>query len=471
MKPSLRRQLVVNLLISIVVIISVTAVSIYSISSMEIETHIDAELVSSSLILEAVLGGSINDKKSLNRIQNNLDRMPQKHEAIVIQHTNFPHFDRQLPLNSDFQYQVWNKNSDLILHSYNSPQIPMSDGNPGFSNSYVGSNVWRVFTYKNPENNITIIVAENNRQRAILKNALATNNLIIMLITIPLLGTLIWYIVNKTLLKIRSITKEISQRAPRYLEEVHIQQIPIEIQPLIDELNKLFRRLEEAFEREQRFAADAAHELRTPMAAIKTQTQVAVHSQSEQELKGALQKILAGVDRSTHVVQQLLTLSRLNPGSSMDQHKAINLVAIAQEIISELIPLAIENDIEIELITNEEHIMLLGNPASIGILVRNLVDNAIRYSPEYGKVKVEISKTLENILLRISDNGPGIPEKLHHRVFERFFRVLGTQKPGSGLGLAIVHQIALLHDANLKLSKPAEGTGLIVEISFPNKLK
>ncbi len=471
MKPSLRRRLVVNLLISVMAIISITAVSIYYISSIDIETHIDAELISSSLVFQSILSNSINSPKELSGIQKLLQNIPKEHKKILNQYQKLRDPDNNYSYDSEFQYQVWDANGNLLLHSHGAPTVPMSDGQPGFSNTFLDQSTWRVFTYKNTQNKATIIVAENNIQRQILKNALATNNLIIMLITIPLLGLLIWFIVNNTLTKITSIAVEISQRAPRYLEPVNIKHIPVEVQALIDELNKLFIRLRQAFDREQRFAADAAHELRTPMAAIKTQTQVALNSETPEEYNAALHKILAGVNRSTHVVQQLLTLSRLNPGSSMDQQKAINIVAIVTEIISELVPLAIDNDAEIEFICDKNNIPLLGNAASLGILIRNLLDNAILYTPDNGKVKVELEQKPDQVILRVSDNGPGIPEKLHNRVFERFFRVLGSQKPGSGLGLAIVQQISNLHHAELTLGKPEQGTGLVIQICFPNRLK
>lgn len=470
MKTSIRRLLVVNLLIAVAAIISLSTVGIYYVTNANIESHIDAELIYSNLLFQSILGDSIDHPASLKIIQKDMNQIPASHENIIANYGKLQTKNNNSTYDSSFQYQVWSKNGDLLLHSAGAPTVPMSDGIAGFSNTFIDKESWRIYTDKNPQTGATVIVAEDFSQQHILKDAIATNNIIVMLISFPLLGMLIWIIVNKSLSNIKNVAHEISQRAPRYLEEVNITHIPVEIQPLIEELNRLFGRLRQAFDREQRFAADAAHELRTPMAAIKTQTQVALKSDSEEEFKHALHKILAGVDRSTHVVQQLLTLSRLNPGSSMDKQNAINMVAIVSEIISELVPLAISNDAELEFDCDKDNITLLANAASIGILVRNLVDNAIRYTPEDGKVKIELKQLKNQVILRVSDNGPGIPEKLHGRVFERFFRVLGSQKPGSGLGLAIVEQIVSLHNAKLTLDKPAQGTGLVVEITFPNRL-
>lgn len=471
MKPSISRRLVINLLIAVAAIIILTACGIYYITNIDIQKRIDAQLISSNLVFQAILEGNNLSPASLKNIQIALSQIPSEHQKILEHYQALKSTNSTFNYDEALQYQVWDHKGNLLLHSAQAPTLPMSNGQPGFSNFFINGASWRVYTDDNQQEHITVIVAENYLQQEILKNAVATNNLIIMLISFPLLGILIWLIVTQSLVNVRRAANEISQRAAGYLEPVSLDNIPVEIEPLIEELNKLFESLRQAFEREQRFAADAAHELRTPMAAIRTQTQVALNSQSTQDLKAALYKILSGVDRSAHVVQQLLTLSRLNPGSSMDQQNAVNIVIIVTDIISELAPLAIENDTELEFICAKNNITLLGNAASLGILVRNLVDNAIRYTAKSGKVIIELEEKPGEVILRVTDNGPGIPEKLHSRVFERFFRVLGTQKPGSGLGLAIVQQISTLHHAKLTLGKPEQGTGLVVEINFPNQLK
>jgi len=208
----------------------------------------------------------------------------------------------------------------------------------------------------------------------------------------------------------------------------------------------LFLKLHEALEREKRFAADAAHELRTPLAALKTQAQVALFAKEDSERKDTIRNIISGVNRSAHVVQQLLTMSRLVPGASgMGDVSDVNLSNLAAEIIGEHVPAADKKNIELEMSSEPENIHLKCNAASLSILLRNLIDNAIRYSNEDGKVRVEVLKEAKKTILRVTDNGPGIPAELRARVFERFFRVLGHKTTGSGLGLAIVQQIAELH--------------------------
>ena len=260
-----------------------------------------------------------------------------------------------------------------------------------------------------------------------------------------------------------------SDYSPSYLKPVDLESVPKEIEPLVMELNSLFRRLQDAFDREKRFTADAAHELRTPLAALNTHTQVALRADTPEERRQALLKVLAGVNRGTHVVQQLLTLSRMVPEAGINEPTKMDMVKEAAEIAAQLAPEAISKNIDLELIAPDKA-MMMGNPTAIGILIRNLVDNAIRYSPEDGEIKIKVSELDNHVILEVIDTGPGIPEELRERVFERFYRVVGNKATGSGLGLGIVQQIAKLHDAKIELRTPENGKGLNFTVTFPRKL-
>ncbi len=248
---------------------------------------------------------------------------------------------------------------------------------------------------------------------------------------------------------------------------MQLTEIPIEIKPLVAELNELFIRLKLAFDRNKRFAADAAHELRTPLAALKTHAQVALKADNDTDRNKALQSVIESVDRSSHVVAQLLTLSRLGEEERLLDLKPLDLHKLATEMMAYLAPHAIEKDIEIELAPSPDDPIIMGSDIALGILIRNVVDNAIRYTPERGEVKVAIIETGNEIILRVTDTGTGIPPELRERVFERFYRILGTKASGSGLGLAIVSQISKLHNATISLSTPPNGTGLQFDVAFP----
>jgi two-component system sensor histidine kinase QseC len=296
------------------------------------------------------------------------------------------------------------------------------------------------------------------------------DDIYIMLIVYLIASLLIWFIVRYGLASIRRVTDEVSHRVPNYLEPVNAQSVPREIKPLAIELNKLFLRLHQALEREKRFAGDAAHELRTPLAALKTQAQVTLKTTTPEERDKLLHNVIIGVDRCTHIVQQLLTLSRLVPESNtLTDIYAIDLGKLAAEVVAQLAPLALAKDIDIELVCNDNHPGIIqGNITALSILIRNLVDNAIRYTPNKGKITIRVAPTPpQSVFLKVIDNGPGIPAELRARVFERFFRILGSKSTGSGLGLAIVQQIAHLHHAQLRLGTPDAGKGLEVEVCFP----
>lgn len=298
------------------------------------------------------------------------------------------------------------------------------------------------------------------------------DDLYIMLITFPLSGLLIWMIIGRGLDSISRVTVEVANRAPSHLEPVSLEDVPDEIRPLVEELNHLFTRLQLGFDREKRFAADAAHELKTPLAAIKAQAQVGLNATTVEEKNASLTKLLASVQRSTHIVQQLLMMSTL---ASSDTHipdwDIVDLARTLREVLAMFVSVALERTIDLVLESEEDALFVKGNTTALAILFRNLIDNAIRYSPAHTTVQLSIFAEDEYVIVEINDCGPGIPDELHERVFERFFRVLGNQSTGSGLGLAIVRQICQMHHAQIKLKKPHDRSGLIVQVRFPRVIE
>ncbi|MDF2867209.1 MAG: two-component sensor histidine kinase [Gammaproteobacteria bacterium] len=464
---SIRKFLLINLFMAVIIISSLTIVGSYYLAHKDIRRYMDSLLVQATLICQGLINKDVSDEH-LDEIQQQLDAIPAQ----------ISHFTSQIANNSlkshysnRFQFQVWDKNGKVLLHSANAPKDKLYSPEDGFSNQFIDGERWRVFTIHDNQLGIVIVAAEPFVIRDELGNRIARDDLYIMLLTYPISGVLIWFIIGLGLRSIRRVADEIAHRESNYLEPVDLQSVPVEIKPLVNELNKLFYRLNQALEREKRFAADAAHELKTPLAALRTQTQVALRTTHEQERNTALHNLITGVDRCTHVVQQLLTLSRLLPEeNTLEDIKKVNLPALAAEIIAQLVPAALEKNIEVALINRKQVIIIEGNAIALGILIRNLVDNAIRYTPNNGKVKIYITMTRNHVNLRVTDNGPGIPPELRGRVFERFYRVLGNQSTGSGLGMAIVQQIALLHKAKVKLATPKNGKGLEVKVMFPKSL-
>lgn len=465
MKSSIRKFLLINLLLAITITTTLTAIGNYYLDQKDIQEHLDTLMAVSALSYQALLGDDLH-QRPLAKIQDALEIIPEKIENFYkLRFLNEP-----LPENymNKFNFQVWSDGGKLLLHSSTAPKTPLTAEKDGFSDKVLDSQKWRVFTSYNEKAGIRTVLAERYDTRNELGHRIAQDDLYIMLLTFPLSGLLIWIIIGRGLDSLDRVAQEVADRAPTHLEPVDIQEVPEEIKPLIDELNKLFFRLKEGFEREKRFAADAAHELRTPLAALKAQAQVALNTNDIEEKNQALHKLIASVNRSTHIVQQLLTMSKLVPEASrLNDLDEVNLVKTAREVLAMLAASAIDKQIELEFEYNDNLPSIQGNPTAIGILVRNLVDNAIRYSNPEGKVLVNVYQKDSELVLQVEDNGPGIPSELQARVFERFFRVLGNKSPGSGLGLAIVKQICDLHDARLELDSPTEGTGLIIRVFFP----
>jgi two-component system sensor histidine kinase QseC len=445
---SIRHFLLFSLLISITIASSITAIGNYIIDKQVTQNYLDAQLLKIFSFIEILHDASKTDKSIRQEISN------------VFDHSH------SFSVNTLF-FQVWSTDGKLQLDSSNKTSESLADAQEGFSDREIQGHNWRVYSHQDAHTGAKVIVAELYDIRNKLADDITGSNARILLVTYPLFGILVWVIIGLALRSITRVTNEISNRASTYLEPVDANNIPIEIKPLVIELNQLFIRLKLAFDRNKRFAADAAHELRTPLAALKTQAQVALKADKEEDRNKALMKVLLGVDRSSHMVAQLLTLSRLGQEEGLSDIRPVDLHKLASEILAYLVPVALEKNIELELAPPPLSPLVFGNEIILSVLIRNIVDNAIRYTPQGGEVNVRIFNDVQNVVLRVTDSGPGIPPEYRERVFERFFRILGTTASGSGLGLAIVHQITQLHHGQISLGVPQNGIGLQFDVVFP----
>lgn len=465
MKSSIRKFLLINLLLAILLTTTLTAIGNYFLDEKDIQEHLDALMAISTLSYQALLGDNPQELP-LGKIQSALDYIPRQIDSYYQQ----KFFNNRPPKSylNKFNFQVWSNDGQLLLHSPTAPTSSLIGQVNEFNDKMVGSQRWRLFTTFNEKNKIHVVSAERYDTRNELGRRIAQDDLYIMLLTFPLSGLLIWIIIGRGLGSLDRVAKEVANRAPTHLEPFNLRDVPEEIKPVIDELNKLFFRLKEGFEREKRFASDAAHELRTPLAALKTQAQVALNTNDLNEKNLALKKLISSVNRSAHIVQQLLIMSKLVPEATrINDINPVDLVKLTREVLVMLAPSAIKKQIELEFDYPKRLPNFLGNPTALSILIRNLVDNAIRYSYEKGLVSVKIFTKEKEVVLEVGDTGPGISSELQSRVFERFFRVLGTNSSGSGLGLAIVKQIIDLHEGRIELHSQEKGTGLIVQVYFP----
>jgi two-component system sensor histidine kinase QseC len=361
-------------------------------------------------------------------------------------------------------FQVWEGGNLLRLHSANAPQQHLADVEQGFSDSAMDGHRWRVFTTWDESGGFLIHVAERADVREELAQDIAGNLLEPLLFSLPLLALMLWVAVARGLRPLGRLAAEVERRDPEMLTPLDMGAAPREVLPLIERLNRLFARIDTTIQKERRFTADAAHELRTPVAGIKAQAQVARAAAGEAERIHALDNAILGCDRATHLIEQLLTLARVDAvdGGAAEQCR---LRFIAAGEIASAAPVALAKGVRIELPEGDET-AVRGNPELLRILVRNLLDNAVRHTPSGTTVRVDIGQEQGIGSLSVSDDGPGIPEQEMDKVSERFYRPADTQASGSGLGLSIVKRIAEVHGASLRFMQAGDGRGLRVTVEF-----
>jgi len=437
---SLKRRLLVTLLGAIALVWLVTAAYSYLDARHEVSEVLDAYLAQSASLIIAQAGEGLAE--------------------IDLEHA--PLLDGRA---WHVAFQIWEHGRVLRVHSVNAPQERLSARDEGYSDEVIGGKGWRVFSGWDEERRYLVQVGERDKERGEIAAAIATNLLTPLLLALPALGIFAWFSIARALRPLNGIGRELLVRQPDNLAPLEAAGAPSEVAPLVRSLNALFGRVSRLIENERRFTADAAHELRTPLAALKTQAQVALGAASDAARRRALDNVVAGCDRATRLVEQLLTLSRVESGQISGTREACDLRVLARQAVADLAPAAVAKRIDIELAEGGP-VVLDGHPALIGVLMRNLIDNAVRYSPAGSAVRVRTAAGDGVAELTVTDQGPGIPEPEREKVRQRFYRVPGTGESGSGLGLSIVTRIAELHDAVVSLGENADGKGLRVTVTF-----
>jgi two-component system OmpR family sensor kinase len=360
--------------------------------------------------------------------------------------------------------QIWDPAFDRPYVSRIVGRGPMPRTDEGYATIVHEGRSWRVFTLFTGHQ--LVQVAQPTALRTELAARTAWKLLAPVLVLLPLLGVAGWWIVGRGLAPLGRIAQAVKQRSPAALTPVSTAGLPAEIQPLADSLNDLLTRLDQSFTMQRRFAADAAHELRTPLTALNLQVQLAERAQTDDERARSFERLRQGLRRATRLVQQLLTMARLDPDAAVAAPVAIDVGALVNSVVEDLRPLARERSIELVTRDTSGGATVNGSEDALRILFNNLVDNAIRYTPAGGRVTTASTRNGHSVDIRVEDTGPGIAEEERERVFDRFYRGQSAGDSGTGLGLAIAKQVAEMHRGTIALDATSSG-GLSVSVHLP----
>lgn len=380
-------------------------------------------------------------------------------EEIELEH--LPATDREA---SRIAIQLW-EGERLRLHSANAPNVPLSTRERGFSTTTVDGIEWRVFSARQTDGDLVVQVGEPMRARQHVAGAALEQLAWPLLLALPLIGLGVWLAIGTGLRPLQRIAAQVGAREPLDVTPIGDADVPAEIRPLVERLNALFARTGDSIARERRFIADASHELRTPVAAIRAQAQVALHARDERESRHALAQVIRASDRAAHLIDQLLTLSRLDAGPSPAAQPRTRVATVARDVVAELASPALKRDISLS-VEIPDDLEAACDATLLQIVLRNLVGNAIRHGFEGGHVDITAYREAGRTVLAVADDGPGIPPQQRGQALERFQRLAGQEVAGSGLGLAIVRRIADVVGAELTLADGIGGRGLQVRVRF-----
>ncbi len=440
-RRSIRRQLLVILLGAVALASIATTTVSYFDARHEVGELLDAHLAQSASLLVAQLG--------------------HEPEQIDIEHSPILH-----PYGQRVAFQFWENGTALRLHSANAPNSRLSPKSEGFDDADIEGARWRVFSGWDAERRYLVQVGERLDAREEIVATIAKNMLWPLVVALPALGVLIWLGVQRATRPLRLLNRQLEARAPDNLAALDVNDAPAEVSPLVASLNRLFARVRASMENEHRFTADAAHELRTPLAGLRAQAQVARGASDGAERSRALDNVIAGCDRAAHLVDQLLTLARLEPETFRAAHERCDLTKITQAAIGEVVPTALAKSIEIDF-AKDSPAEVGGDARILRILLRNLLDNAVRYSAANTTVKVRSGECDGVAFICVADRGPGVPSEERAGLGQRFHRLPGSEAAGTGLGLSIAKRIAQNHGASIHFDETAPGIGLTVTVSFP----
>ena len=385
----------------------------------------------------------------------------REHSILSLAVDQFDEHDREKP---DILLQIWDRARGTALGSQ-SEELPLFS-ETGFRNVSVGGRELRIYSLVTPSR--VIQVAQPVEVRRNLGAEIAANSVLPVALALPLVVLIVWLAVGNGLGPLNRLASEVAARTPQSLDPLPSASLPAEVVPLVKGLNGLLERLAMALEGQRAFVADAAHELRSPMTALRLQLELLETAQNEAGRVEAIASLKAGLERGIHLVEQLMALARLDPEAPLVLEE-VDLLAIAREAVVTESVIAENKNIDLGLVASTS-VAVKGDQASLGTMLHNLIDNAVRYTPSGGRVDVTVRREAMQAVVEVLDSGPGIPEAQRKRVFQRFYRGEQASGAGSGLGLAIAKRVVERHGGSIMLGSGEGGCGLRVSVRLPNAL-
>jgi two-component system, OmpR family, sensor histidine kinase QseC len=363
-------------------------------------------------------------------------------------------------------FQVYDQSGKLLLSTMNLATLPPAlTTDAGYKNLQQGRHRWRLFTQPADANHLIIRTGERNDSRRDIMRALWIEHGVPLLFVLPLLAWLMSWAIKRGLSPLRQLADLLSKREPGSRAPVQLDQPPRELQPVVEALNAQLQTLEDALERERRFSADVAHELRTPISSAMVNIDNAEATLDSGDARMAMHGARDSLIHLARRVEQLLALARID--SAIGNTQYVDLVALAGDVIEELAPTIAASHVDMSVAFSDDPIRVQGHEAALGALLRNLIENALRHIPSGGQVQLSITQQDVSTHIDVIDDGEGIPAERREAVFARFHRETDSRGEGYGLGLSIVQRAARLHDAQVELLDSPLGRGLRVHVPLP----
>ena len=437
------------------------------------------QLISLATLATWLVAGSLSYRQARHEVGEMMDaHMAHTAGLLLAQAIQMPEQTRNLPAllktldGLEHKYlkglimelQISHSDGTLLARSPEAPAVPVA-GDDGYSRVKVEGQSWRSLVVSAPQAGLRIQMLQKQSLRNEEALEIAVKTVAPLGVMIPVLLLLIYLAIRRGLQPLEALTGEVALRSPENLQAVSTDTVPAEVTPLVTALNRLLSRLGQSLENERRFTADAAHELRTPLAAIRVQAQVALASTDSDAHRHALNQVVLGTQRATRLVEQLLRLARLDPLATLTDAAPVDLNRVAEDILVELVAGSPARADDVQLDTDPGPRLVSGDAQLLGIALRNLIENALRYTETGQSITVFVGSDNGEVVLGVRDTGQGVPGEDLPKLIERFYRGKDNTSEGSGLGLAIARRIAQLHNAHLEVDNLAGG-GFLAQLRW-----